>query len=163
MNAEMRCLVSLACLMAILASCAPSSRSGAEPVPDDRIGLRGAGVFEAMEPPPVLTEESSPGEKPPAARAFPGAPPVIPHGVDDFLPIGRTENACVDCHLGAERAPGEPTPIPATHMVDNRRAPGRAGENLTGARWVCLSCHVARTGAAPLVGLTGAEPSPQDP
>ena len=43
------------------------------------------------------------------------------------------------------------TPIPASHYVDLRRG-GQKGERLAGARHVCISCHVPRTDARPLVG-----------
>jgi len=50
------------------------------------------------------------------------------------------------------KKPGEPTPLPASHYTDLRNAPGKVGDTVTGARWVCTSCHVPQTDAKPLVG-----------
>ena len=94
-----------------------------------------------------------PGEKAVLPRAFPDAPPMVPHGIQAFLPITRAENACLSCHGEAKvKRPGEPTPIPASHHVDYRNAPGKIGEKVSGARWVCTACHVQQTDARQLVG-----------
>jgi len=112
----------------------------------------------------VVENTSDPGELPLPGRAHAEMPPVVPHGIADFLPITRSDNACVDCHAVAEKEPGEPTPIPPSHFVDFRRAPDRPGEKLAGARWVCVACHVARTGAKPLVAnrFEAAPPEPAE-
>lgn len=120
-------------------------------VPDTTLGLSKTSVFDSPSPPPVVPETADPGDRPPLPRAYPGAPPRIPHAVADFLPITRGENLCIDCHLVDEKVEGEPTPIPASHKTDLRRSPGEAGEKVVGARWVCLTCHVPRTGAGELV------------
>ena len=46
---------------------------------------------------------------------------------------------------------GQPTPLPASHYTDLRRAPGARGKEVAGARWTCVACHAARTDAEPLV------------
>ncbi len=85
-------------------------------------------------------------------RPYAGAPPVVPHGIGDFLPLTNSENNCLLCHQpGGEKVEGEPTPLPASHLEDLRRAPGVQGEEVAGARHNCLACHVAAADVAPLV------------
>ncbi|BDG02098.1 nitrate reductase cytochrome c-type subunit [Anaeromyxobacter oryzae] len=122
--------------------------------PDASLGLSKTGVFDVPAPPAVRAEDSSPGEKPAPPRAYPGAPPAIPHGIADFLPITRTQNLCLDCHAVKEKKPGEATPIPASHYRDLRRAPGAPRGRIAGARHVCTACHATRSDAAPLAGST---------
>jgi nitrate reductase (cytochrome), electron transfer subunit len=140
----------------------------AEPPPaaiaDRDLGLSKTSVFEVPSPPPVADNDSAPGEEPVLPRAYPGAPPRIPHGIAALLPITRQDNFCIDCHLTDEKVEGGPTPIPASHKTDLRNAPGKAGERVVGARWFCVSCHVPVTGAAPLVGNSfSPRPSPPPP
>ncbi len=133
---------------------APASAATPSAAPgkaDRDLGLSKASVFEVPAPPPVKQNDSAPGELPVLPRPYALAPPRIPHGVDGFLPITRAQNSCLDCHEVKEKKKGEPTPIPASHYRDLRRAPGVAGEKVSGARWVCTACHVPRTEAEPLV------------
>jgi nitrate reductase cytochrome c-type subunit len=51
-----------------------------------------------------------------------------------------------------EKVKGEATPIPASHYVDLRNAPGKRGETVAGARWSCTACHVPQQDVKPLVG-----------
>jgi nitrate reductase (cytochrome), electron transfer subunit len=127
----------------------------ARPLPDRDLGLSRTSVFEAPAPPPFRAEDSAPGEKPLPRRINREAPPVIPHGVSDCLPITRSSNLCMDCHAHpGPKKQGEATPIPSSHFVDLRRAPGARGKQVAGARYVCISCHVSRTDARLLVGST---------
>jgi cytochrome c-type protein NapB len=121
-------------------------------IADRDLGLSRTSVFAAPAPPAVIDNESAPGEAPVLPRAYPGAPPRVPHGIAALLPITRRDNFCVDCHLIDEKVEGGPTPIPASHQTDLRRAPGEVGGKVVGARWVCVSCHAPVTGAPPLVG-----------
>lgn len=126
--------------------------AAAPPIKDDTLGLSKASVFTAPAPPAYRDEASAPGEKPRPRRANREAPPVIPHGVADFLPITRAANACVDCHgIRGPKRKGEPTPIPDSHYRDLRRDPDRKGEQIAGTRYICVSCHVPRTDAPPLL------------
>ena len=125
----------------------------AKPIPDRDLGLSRTSVFEAPAPPLYQDEASNPGEKPLPKRINREAPPVIPHSVADCLPITQSSNLCMDCHaIPGPKKKGEATPIPASHYVDLRRAPEAKGKQLAGARYVCISCHVPRTDAPPIVG-----------
>lgn len=128
---------------------------GAEPgVPDSSLGLSKTSVFDAPVPPRPVPNQAEPGDNPLQPPAHPKQPPVIPHAVDEFLPIAAGDNQCLDCHAVEEEEPGEPTPIPRSHYVDQRRTPGQVGDQVAGARYVCVSCHVARTDSPPLVANT---------
>jgi len=137
----------------------PATRAAARPavrsVTDRELGLQKTSVFEVPSPPAYHAEESAPGDRPLPPRAGREAPPVVPHATADFLPITPAQNACADCHVVAgPKQKGEPTPVPPSHFVDQRHAPGQPGKALAGARWVCVSCHVGRTDAPSAVGST---------
>jgi len=120
-------------------------------ISDATLSLSRTSVFEVASPPAVVSTAPEAGESIPLARAHSEAPPVVPHAIGDFLPITREANACADCHAVEERVEGEPIPIPPSHYVDLRNAPGVRRDEVAGARWVCVSCHVPRTDAPPLV------------
>ncbi len=126
---------------------------GAAPqrVPEAKMGLAKGSPSDVLAPPRVKENDSAPGDRPVRPRAYPGAPPAIPHGISDFLPITKDQNACVDCHAVATKKKGEPTPIPASHYVDLRNAPGKRQEKVVGARYVCTACHVPQQDVTPLV------------
>jgi nitrate reductase cytochrome c-type subunit len=121
------------------------------PIPDASLGLARGSVFDVPTPPAVKVNDSNPGELPVLPRPYVIAPPRVPHAVGDFLPITQKQNACLDCHATKERKPGEPTPIPPSHYTDYRYAPDRVGSQVAGTRYVCVSCHVAKTDAPDLV------------
>jgi len=51
-----------------------------------------------------------------------------------------------------DKTQGEPTPIPPSHYTNYRNAPERAGLQVAGARYVCVSCPAAKTDAPDLLG-----------
>lgn len=128
---------------------APAQSSS--PTPEAELGLARGSVTDTLSPDPVVPESTDPGVKPPLQRWNRVAPPMIPHGVADALPITRDANACVDCHLIDKQEEGDPTPIPVSH-----RAETKAGESaaVTGKRWVCTACHASLTDAKPLPAST---------
>ena len=148
----------VASALLVTASCAEkkpaSATSDPAPVasiPEERIGLA-AGRLEDL--PPLVPSPgmpSDPGEASVQPPAYAGSPPIVPHAVDEFLPIRLDDNACLSCHQIADKVEGEPTPIPASHYQDLRNAPNVRGQQVVGARWVYVSCHVAPSATAPLV------------
>ena len=147
-----RLLPALAVL--VLAACVRGTGGAPAPAPvkDSELGLAKGSVFEVPDPPAVKENEAAPGERPPLARAYPAAPPQVPHAIGDFLPITREANACVDCHGASKvKEPGAPTPLPPSHYTDLRNAPGEVRETVAGARWACTACHLPITDARPLV------------
>jgi cytochrome c-type protein NapB len=137
--------------LALVAVAAALAAAAPKPIPEKDVGLAKAGPMEVVPPPAVKENDSAPGDRPVRPRAYPGAPPAVPHGIADLLPITRDSNACVDCHAIAEKKKGEPTPIPASHYTDLRNAPGKRGEKIVGARWLCTACHVPQNDVQPLV------------
>ena len=150
----------LVIFVVLAASAAGCSGARPPPTPDTALGLAKGSVFDVPAPPAVKPNQSAPGEQPVLPRPYALAPPRIPHAIDDFLPITQKQSSCVDCHAVKDKKPGEPTPIPASHYVDLRRAPGKPVERIAGARWVCTACHVPRTEAQPLVGSVPVKAQP---
>ncbi len=120
-------------------------------IPDTEIGLSKASIFDTPAPEVTQKNVSEPGDLPLPPRGSPDEPPVIPHGVGEFLPITLAENQCADCHVEEEKIPGEPTPIPRSHYVDLRNAPKDVQNEIVGARYNCVACHVSPGGNTPLV------------
>ena len=140
--------VPLACMTALLAACA-TAKPVAIPAAD--LGLQKGPVLEAAVPPRLVVNETSPGEAPLPSKSWPGVAPVVPHGIADFVPITPKENACMGCHDVPSKEKGGPTPIPASHRIDFRNAPGTVTSAVVNTRYVCVSCHVEGTAAKPLV------------
>jgi len=147
--------LAIGCGAVLLAAAAGSPRS----VKDSDLGLSKTSVFSTPAPSIASEVDKAPGESSPEAPAFEGAPPAIPHAIEDFLPIRIGGNMCLDCHdnpelLGKEIGPGDPPPIPRSHYLDLRNKPGQASDHPVGARFVCVQCHARMTTAPPLVGNT---------
>ena len=122
-------------------------------IPEGRLGLARGSVFDVNEPVHWGYAKESPGGNDLLPRAYPGAPPRVPHDVSDYLPITLTRNRCLQCHgISKKKEPDDPTPIPQSHYVDLRNAPGVIRADLAGARFVCTSCHVPQSAAQPPVG-----------
>lgn len=125
-------------------------------IPADSMGLSKESVFSVPTPKVYHYPETQPMQSKPLPRAYPGAPPQIPHDIYDFLPITADSNMCVACHAqpgewGKKREKGAPTPIPPSHYTDLRNAPGKVTDHLIEARYNCNQCHVPQTDAPPLV------------
>jgi cytochrome c-type protein NapB len=129
-----------------------------EAVKDTDLGLSKTSVFETPTPQPFSYGKAFPGTSNTLPRAYPGVPPQIPHDIEMFTPVTRANNACTACHdkpgMAGQKAPGAPTPMPASHYTDLRRAPDKVTGKLIGARFVCTLCHVPQAGVKPLVGNT---------
>lgn len=157
----MKRLLLLASLLAtaLLAACGPTDTAPEAGQPEESLGLSRTSVFDDPDPVVAPISAADPGENETTPAAFEGAPPVIPHRIEDFLPIRREENGCVECHdtpdsIGQELATGEPTPMPPSHYEDLRDSSGSAGEALDAARWNCTMCHIPQSDATPLVANT---------
>jgi nitrate reductase cytochrome c-type subunit len=101
--------------------------------------------------------ETDAGESTPLDRAFPDAPPQIPHTVEDMLPITAGSNDCLDCHHPDNVTDEEERPIPKSHFRRAVMAKGKKGEamawvvrgyekteDVVGARYDCSMCHAAQ-------------------
>ena len=129
--------------------------STATAIADTEMGLSKTSVFDTPTPQSFSYSENPPGSGTTLPRAYPGAPPQIPHNIDNFKPITAKVNACLACHhnpsMRGKKITGMPTAIPESHYIDRRNEPGVVGSQIVGARYVCTQCHVPQANVAPLV------------
>jgi cytochrome c-type protein NapB len=94
------------------------------------------------------------GESKPLERAFPGAPPQIPHTIQGMLPLAADSNECIDCHHPENVTDLSEKPIPDSHFQVARLTEGletepmrwkvkgyEKGDELAGSRFNCTMCH----------------------
>jgi len=152
------------CLSLIVVVAAFSGQAfAAKPVSDKDLGLSKTAVSESPAPEKFSYSKNFPGIDPVLKRAYPGAPPQIPHNIEAFLPVGKARNMCKVCHDKrdtfdasgkAKKIKGQPTAIPASHYIDHRLSNGKIGKAVVGARTVCTQCHVPQANVKPLVENT---------
>lgn len=119
---------------------------------EEDLGLRHESLYDEDDSAPVhgvpITEEAGTSTK--FERAFENSPPLIPHDITGMLPIARTENLCMDCHMPKEAVSIGATPIPRSHLTDFVTGKDLEGE-LAGSRYNCMQCHVIQTQLTPAV------------
>lgn len=127
-------------------------------IADNSIGLSKHSVFDIPSPEHFVYQGVMPGTDPVYKRAYPDAPPQIPHNIELMTPVKASVNYCLSCHGNSaelsQPLQGKPTPIPVSHYTDMRHAPDKAVKQLVGARYVCTQCHVPQADVKPLVGNT---------
>jgi cytochrome c-type protein NapB len=121
--------------------------AGGPPVSDLDIGLRKTALTDDRVPPRAVFTDASPGGNARLARAYEGAPPLIPHSLEGLVPIRSSENSCLLCHQTGSTDPADPPQVPRSHRIDFRAAPGVVRETVAGARWNCTACHVMQSDA----------------
>jgi len=146
-------IVAAAVLMLI--GCVPTEPS----VNEDDLGLSKTSVFETPDPIVPSTTANDPGENATQAAYFSESPPVIPHRIEEFLPIRIDENLCMECHdapdrIGETLEEGEAVPAPASHYTDLRNKPDEVTQTMIGARFTCTHCHAPQADVDPLVANT---------
>jgi nitrate reductase cytochrome c-type subunit len=124
----------------------------ANQIPDHQLGLSKGKLTEVAHPPIEKKNLSDPGEASLIPADYSDQPTLVPHGIADYLPITMEENQCADCHAVAEKEEGEPTPIPISHYTDLRNSPGMSSDEIVGARYVCVTCHVVPGEHEALIG-----------
>ncbi len=89
--------------------------------------------------------EEMPGESVLLEKPYEGAPPLVPHSVEDLAPV-RGDNQCFECHSeGIELDEGHTaTKIPASHFT-NEYSGHKQEDQVIGIRYNCLQCHVPQT------------------
>lgn len=115
--------------------------------------MRGADVTANDQAPEIKTYAAKvPGVGEPqlVQRTFLGQPPVIPHSIEQYVPMSQEENACLDCHL-TEELRGKKVPrVGASHFSKTeKKANGQPVVEMS--RYQCDSCHVPQVDAKPLV------------
>jgi cytochrome c-type protein NapB len=91
--------------------------------------------------------DTATGESKPLERAFPDAPPQIPHTLEDMLPLTADDNECLECHHPDNVTSKKDMPLPKTHferpvMKDGNVAGYEKADDFVGARYRCTMCHV---------------------
>jgi cytochrome c-type protein NapB len=141
--------VLIAIVSLLILNCATSPDLTVE---DSSLGLSKTSVFDTPDPIIFTSSALDPGENELLGAYFEEAPPLIPHVIEDFLPIKIGENLCLECH-GAEIEDVE-HPIPMSHYKNQFSDTTVTGQTLDGARFVCTICHVPQSDSQPLVANT---------
>jgi cytochrome c-type protein NapB len=146
-----------AALLMSIAAIAASPLSAGDQLAADDMGLSKTSVFAVPTPEAPSYPTALPGTAETLPRAYPSAPPQIPHEVESLLPITRDNNACLNCHnkpylIGQKIPQSQPTPIPKSHYKEID--PGKTTGEVSGARFVCSQCHAPQAEVEPLVDNT---------
>ncbi|QWU80161.1 periplasmic nitrate reductase NapAB, small subunit, periplasmic diheme cytochrome c550 protein [Campylobacter novaezeelandiae] len=124
-------------------------------ISSEQIGLRKASL--ENENKVILADinysAAQPGEASVYDRSYENAPPLIPHSIEDLLPITKDNNSCLSCHDKAIATDVGATPIPPTHYYDFRHNKSM-GDVISDTRFNCTQCHVPQSDAKPIVGNT---------
>lgn len=136
--------LALATLLASIIGCA--STTGPSP-------MRGADVSAPDRAPEVKAYAAKlPGVGQPQLieRTFVGQPPMVPHTVDQYVPLTMEENACLDCHITTELRGQKVPKIGESHFSRTiKKKDGSPAVEMS--RFQCDSCHVPQVDAKPLV------------
>jgi nitrate reductase (cytochrome), electron transfer subunit len=134
----------LATLIASIIGCA----STIGPAP-----MRGAGVDAPDRAPEVkdyATKVPGVGQPHLIARTFVGQPPMVPHTIDQYVPLTIEENACLECHITDELRGQKVPKIGQSHFSTTiKKKDGSPAVEMS--RFQCDSCHVPQVDAKPLV------------
>ncbi len=141
-------------------------------ISEESLGLRKTDIYQEDDTTAEKTEYrgAQPGTSTKIKRAYQDAPPMIPHDVKDFLPITRTNNACVGCHAPDIAPAMGATPIPPSHFLDMRprhicdgvkfkksidntknETDVKRLTHLSQARFNCSQCHAPQSQGNPSV------------
>jgi cytochrome c-type protein NapB len=120
---------------------------------EEQMGLSRTSVNIDPDPATFEYSQADPSTSGVLPRAYPGAPPMVPHMIADLLPITRDSNNCVACHqqpdqVGKKKVKGDPTPLPASHYTSVKN------NALNMGRYNCIQCHTPQANVNNLVGNT---------
>ncbi len=137
-------------------SVALSGTVSADAIEDLNLGLSKTSVFDTPTPEPYVYGKIKAGKSTNHERYWSGQPPIIPHVVEKYLPITASKNKCLKCHEEPELIGqnSDESPMPKSHYRDTRSDSDAMTDEVRGARYTCVQCHVPQTGAAPLVANT---------
>jgi cytochrome c-type protein NapB len=136
--------LAIATLLASIIGCA--STSGPAP-------MRGADVTAPDRAPVVKAYgEKLPGVGQPnlISRTFVGQPPMVPHTIEQYVPLTLEENACLECHITDELRGQKVPKVGLSHFSKTaKKKDGSPAVEMS--RFQCDSCHVPQVDAQPLV------------
>jgi cytochrome c-type protein NapB len=136
--------LALATLLVTIIGCAATGA----PTP-----MRGAGVSAPDRAPAIkVYEDKLPGVGQPQliSRSFIGQPPMVPHTVEQYVPLTMEENACFDCHI-TEELRGQKVPKMGESHFSKTLKRRDGSPQLSMDRFQCDTCHVPQVDARPLV------------
>jgi len=147
--------------------CNSSNTGVAEPtISEESLGLRKVDLYseDAAKPDGTQYCKKPAGASETFERAFQDAPPMIPHDVEDMLPITVASNACTGCHAPEIAPTMGALPYPKSHMTDFRPKHKFDGKKfkksidnmknetsikdmstLANARYNCSQCHAPQS------------------
>ncbi|MBW2282158.1 MAG: nitrate reductase cytochrome c-type subunit, partial [Deltaproteobacteria bacterium] len=92
-------------------------------------------------------------------RSWSDAPPLIPHTVEDMLPITSDDNECMNCHHPDNVTSKKDLPLPESHFdrpvivegkkneaMRNRVDGYKKADDVVGSRYDCMMCHAPQAG-----------------
>jgi len=141
----------------LLAACAGAVFAG-DAFDESELGLSKTSVFDVPTPQAFGYAILDPEDADALPRAFPGAPPQIPHEIESMLPVSTEANECMDCHdkpryIGRESSTR--SPMPESHYRDTGLE--QQEWQMAGLRFNCTLCHVPQAEVMPLVENNFAE------
>ena len=132
-------------------------QTGGGAVDQSSLGIGADGVFNDPSPSTFDYPTTKAGESDLIAKSYHTAPPMVPHTVDEYLPITMETNECMECHdkpkiQGREYVKGDKLAMPESHYGGF----GGKGDKdeVSGARYTCSQCHAPTSNAMPLVENT---------
>lgn len=138
---------------ALAATLAAGGLHASDGIRDDKIGLSKTSVFAVPAPDTFKYRDADPARAGTLPRAWPDAPPLVPHRIDPFVPLTAARNQCVNCHnrpsMIGKKIEGAPTAMPASHY---REVEGKKVRNHS--QHICTQCHVPQAEVQVLVGNT---------
>ncbi len=119
------------------------------------LGLSKFSVFDVPTPEAFSHVALDPEDSDALPRAYPGAPPQVPHEVESMLPIVANDNQCLDCHdkpkhIGKKSSTR--SPMPESHYA--KKGEDKKEWRMAGARFTCTQCHVPQAEVGNLVDNT---------
>ncbi len=122
------------------------------------MGIGEDNVFSDATPQAFAYNDIKAGKSEMIPLAYSTVPPLIPHTIEKYLPITTEENGCTDCHdrkekIGkTEHRTGKKIPMPESHYGGFKGEGDK--EEVSGSRYTCTQCHIAQSGAKPLIENT---------
>lgn len=122
------------------------------------LGLRKAPLATiAPAGPKLKTRGEAPGSNRKLQKSYETAPPMVPHAIADYLPIGL-RNQCLSCHTNPPKSYRTATHVPESHYTtrDGKtldRTPKSVRKIYLGF-YNCTMCHAAQKSAKALVKNT---------
>ena len=144
---------------------------GGDKETDDGLDVwyRDADLSALSDAPATVYVADEAGESTLVDRAFPGAPPSIPHTTDGMLPIFGDENECLECHHPDNTMSKKDAPVPESHFHEAVLGVGEGSsqegmlwtvkgyskaDDVSGARYNCVMCHTPLATGVPVMDTT---------